>query len=473
MNKIKPRLIRGFKDYLPKELLPKKALLNLIIEIYERYGFSPLETPALEYKEVLLGYGSEAEKQIYQFEDPEGNEVGLRFDLTVPLSRVIAMYKDLPKPFKRYQIQPVWRYDKPDPGRFREFIQCDIDIIGSASMDADTEILAVMYEILSRLELNFKIRINNRKILNAIVIAANISEDKTLDVFRTIDKLDKVGLKGVVQLLGKGRKDQSGAFIPGIGLNQIQIQKITEFIRYEGNNREEVLQFLEKSLQGVSIGLEGIEELRQIHKNLEALGIKEHVVIDPSLARGLDYYTGPIFEAVLIDAPRFGSVMGGGRYDHLIEIFTGEHTPATGASIGIDRLLAALAYLKKIETRNSVADVLITVMVPEKKIEYFKIATQLRNAGIKTTLYMGKSVSISKQLKYADRLGIPIAVIIGPDEFEKNQITIKDLRKGAVLSTIIKERKEWLEKKPGQITVAKEEFVERIKELVKNQDGKL
>jgi len=466
---MKGKLLKGFKDWLPQDLIPKNRLLNTIIEVYESYGFVPLETPALEYKATLLGYGEEASKQIYSFVDPENNEVGLRFDLTVPLSRVVSTYKELPKPFKRYQIQPVWRYDKPDPGRFREFTQCDADIVGTDSMDADTEIIAIMNEVLNKLNLKFKIRVNNRKILNGLIRYAGVPENLSYDVFRTIDKLDKQGLENVLLLLGGGREDQSGVFIKGLNLEKAQIAKIEKFLTLPAGSRDEVLSSVGELLEGIPEGEKGIKELEEINNNLNALGIKENVVFDLTLARGLDYYTGPIFEAILEDAPRFGSVMGGGRFDNLIEIFSGEHTPATGASIGVDRLLSAMKFLGKIKERKSVAEVLVTVMVPERKIDYFKVANQLRKAGIKTELYMGTEPSIAKQLKHADSTGIPIAVIIGPEEFERGEVSVKDLRQIEEATKKIKTREEWKKKRPGQVTIKQEELINFIKKLLNKE----
>ncbi len=465
---VKPKLLKGFRDYLPGEMIARQKIIATIKEVYESYGFVPLGTPALEYKEILLGYGDEASKQIYTFTDKDENEVGLIFDLTVSLSRVIAQYQDIPRPFKRYQIQPVWRYDKPDPGRFREFIQFDIDIVGTYSMIADAEIIAAMSGCLKKLGLSFQIKYSNRKILNSLINFAGIDDSMKHTVFRVIDKLEKQGLDAVKLELGPGRTDKSGDVIPGLELKQEQIEKIVEFLRIPQPTRDEAINSLKVLFNDVRNAEEGINELSEINDYLEAMNIpEENATIDASIARGLDYYTGPIYEAFLTDkkVTRLGSVMGGGRFDTLIGQFIKQDIPATGASIGVDRLLEAVLKLGLIETRSSTADILITVMIPERTIFYLQIADELRNAGINTELYIGKG-NIGKQLKYADRQGIPIAVIIGPDEFEKNEVAIKDLRKLETTDVEIKDRDEWLKFRMGQQAVARGKLLETAKMLL-------
>jgi histidyl-tRNA synthetase len=474
MSPIKPQNLKGFKDVLPAEMLFRDNVISHIKKVFESYGFAPLNTPALEYKEILLGYGDEAGKQIYLFEEPEGNQVGLRFDLTVPLSRVIAQYHDLPRPFKRYQVQPVWRYDKPDPGRFREFIQFDIDTIGTTSMMADTEIIAAMHESLSGLRLPHKIRFSNRKILNSLIMFAGIPETMGRHVFRILDKLEKQGLASVKLELGPGRVDESGDPIPGLGLKPPQIAKIEEFLGLPQRTRQEGLDSAANLFKDTPGAETGIREVAEIHEYLTALEIPDDkVIIDLSIARGLDYYTGPVFEAVLVDdrGGRVGSVMGGGRYDQLIGQFTGRPEPATGASIGVDRLVSAMQLLQDIQPRPSTADVLVTVMMPERIAEYARIAGRLRREGINAELYMGGEKSIGKQLQYADRQMIPVAVIAGSNEFDAGEVSIKDLDKIRREKIEIKDRKEWVKRKVGQVTVPLADLAVEVKSMLRAGGG--
>ena len=500
-NKVKARILKGFRDILPEEMIAREKVIRTIREVYEFYGFAPIATPAMEYKEILCGYGDEASKQIFTFVDPDKNDVGLRFDLTVPLSRLVAQYRDLPRPFKRYQVQSVWRYDKPDPGRFREFIQFDIDTIGTKSLVADSEIIAAMNDALTKLGLNFKIRISSRKILNSLIKFAEIDESLTKPVLRVIDKLDKQGLEKVKLELAEGRIDESGDKIEGVGLNSEQITKIETFLKLPSDARKLGIEAMRELLENVEGAEDAINELAQIDGFLDALNVSEtSAVIDPCIARGLDYYTGPVFEAVLADAPRFGSILGGGRYDELIEVFAGQKTYAVGASIGVDRLVSALQFTKKLKSRPSVADVLITVMDASKMNEYLKLARELREAGIKTEVYIGKERGLGKQLKYADKQQFPFALIIGEDEFTQNQVTYKDLRvlndqkqiesqvSQAINSDInekekamaeitkkfidenkkdVKDRDEWLKARIGQDTIPREKLLETLKSLLK------
>ncbi|PIS24417.1 MAG: histidine--tRNA ligase, partial [bacterium (Candidatus Stahlbacteria) CG08_land_8_20_14_0_20_40_26] len=370
MNKIEPRTLKGFRDIFSDEIIAREKVVSTIKRVYESYGFSPLATPALEYNDILVGYGEEANKQIYTFRDPDEISVGLRYDLTSPLSRVIAQYKNLEMPFRRYQIQEVFRYDKPDKGRFREFLQFDIDTVGISSVIADAEIIAAMYQSIKALGVSrFKIRINNRKILEELIRFAGIEPSLSYSVFRVIDKLDKQGLDAVLAELGEGRVDASGAEIRGLFLKKEQIDKIKEFIMLPQATQKEALDSV-TSLLG---DCEGIEELREIDRYLEGVGIDDDkVVIDFVVARGLDYYTGPVYEAILLDAAGYGSIMGGGRYDRLIGQFMDKDIPATGASIGVDRLVLAMQKLGLVKRRKNNIDVLITCMVRDKLVEYHK-----------------------------------------------------------------------------------------------------
>lgn len=467
MPPVQTRILKGFRDLPASEVLAREKIIDIIKVVFESYGFVPLCTPALEYKEVLLGYGEEASKQIFLFTDPDGNEVGLRFDLTVPLSRYVALNKNLPRPYKRYQIQPVWRYDKPDPGRFREFMQFDIDTVGTDSMVADAEIIVAMHDSLDKLGLKFRIRFSNRKVLNSLIEFAGVSRTQAYAVFRVIDKLEKQGLEAVKLELGPGRIDSSGAEIKGLGFKKDQIQKIEEFLMLPQKNRKEALDSLRGLFKQVKSAEEGIKELIEIDQYLTALGISDtKASIELSIARGLDYYTGPVYEAVLLDAADFGSVMGGGRYDELIEKFTGEKVPATGASVGVDRLFSAMQNLGLVEERPSTAEVLVTVMVKEKMAEYQKIGQELREAGINTEVYVGNDSSLGNQLKYADRMLIPTAVMIGPKEFSKNEVSIKDLKLLRKVETEKLDREAYLGQRIGQKTVARENLIDEIKTIL-------
>ncbi|MEW6686225.1 MAG: histidine--tRNA ligase [Candidatus Edwardsbacteria bacterium] len=475
---IEPRILKGFRDYFPAEMIARQKMIDTIRKVYELYGFEPLETPALEYKETLLSCGEEASKEFYEFKDVEGNEVALRFDLTASLSRVIAQYKELPKPFKRYQIASVWRMDKPGPGRFREFIQFDIDTVGCESMIADAEIISATVFTLEALGmLNYKVRVNNRKILNSLMAFANIPEDTAKDVFRVLDKLDKQGLEAVKQELTTGRIDASGDRIPGLGLEENQVRCLEEFLSRGLINqtptrkrRTEILGNVSQLFKDIPGAEEGISELRQIDECLSASGISEEkVVIDLSLARGLDYYTGPVFETIFLDATEYGSVFGGGRYDGLVKRFLSEEIPATGISIGVDRLFAALQKLGLVDLSSSTAQVLVTVMDQTYLKEYQKIAQELRQAGIKTELYTGMEKSLRKQLEYCDRKRIPIVIIAGSIEFEKGEISIKNMRiigAGHELPSEIKERQAWLQARVGQRSVPRANMIKEIKEML-------
>jgi len=463
MKAIEPRTLKGFKDIFSDEIIARDEVVSTIKRVYESYGFSPLATPALEYKDILVGYGEEANKQIYTFRDPDEINVGLRYDLTSPLSRVIAQYRNLEMPFRRYQIQEVYRYDKPDKGRFREFLQFDIDTVGISSVIADAEIIAAMYQSIKALGVaRFKIRINNRKILEELIRFAGIEPSLSHSVFRVIDKLDKQGLDAVLAELGEGRVDASGAEIRGLFLKKEQIDKIKEFIMLPQAAQKEALDSVTLLLGDC----EGIKELREIDRYLEGVGIDEDkVVIDFVVARGLDYYTGPVYEAILLDAPGYGSIMGGGRYDRLIGQFMDKDIPATGASIGVDRLVLAMQKLGLIKGKKNNIDVLVTCIVRDKLVEYHKLAFKLRENGINTEVYLGEE-GIGKQLKYADKKDIPIALIIGEDEFKEDIVSIKDLRAKERIEKEIGDRKEWLEARVGQKKVKSSQLVDEIKNIL-------
>jgi len=472
---VEPRLLRGFRDYLPAQMNARLWIVSTIRSVYELYGFLPLDTPAQEYRVTLTGYGEESSKQIFGFTNPEEEDVALRFDLTVPLARVVAQYPDIPLPFRRYQVAPVWRADKPDPGRFREFLQFDLDSVGSSSLAADVEIICGMYDTLTALGVKeFRVRFSDRKVLNSLLDYAEISHGSAHSVFRILDKLEKIGRDGVRQELTKGRVDVSGDKIPGLGLAGAQVDRVDDFLEIpSGGKRRDVLDSLKGLFRNVSSAEEAVSELEVLCNGLDALEIPEdRVVLDPSIARGLDYYTGPVFEAILLDAPEFGSVFAGGRYDGLVERFLGKKIPAVGASIGVDRLFAALQKLGLVEMRTSTAQVLVTLMEPGRVTEYQKITRELRQAGIRTEMYLGEEKSLGKQLQYANRQQIPIAVIVGSDEFSKGEITLKNLELGKQLqdrkkAESGKDRDEWLRlSRTVQVTVPRESYLNKIREML-------
>jgi histidyl-tRNA synthetase len=467
---IQPRLLKGFCDYLPQQMIARQRLVDTIRQCYEAYGFVPLDTPCQEYTLTLLGkYGDESNKQIYRLQSPEGEDVALRFDLTVPLARVVAQYTEIPKPFKRYQVGLVWRADKPDPGRFREFMQFDLDIVGCESVSADAEIMLAMYDTLIRLGIErFAILFNSRHVLNGVVAYAGIKADEAIRVFRVLDKLEKIGADAVKKELMEGRVDVSGDRIPGLGLSAKQVGRIEEFIKLPSGNRAAVLKALRGLLSKTPEAEQGISELEEMSRYLDELKIPEDkAAIQPSLARGLDYYTGPIYEARLLDAAQFGSVFAGGRYDGLVERFTGEKIPATGASVGVDRLLSALEFLKLIPETFSPAQVIVTVMDRSRMAGYMQFARELRQAGIATELYTGAEQSLGKQLQYANALRIPVAVIAGEDEFKNGTVSVKDLRAGMKARKGVESRDEWRKKgTAGQISVPQAELVSAVQKLL-------
>jgi len=404
---------RGTRDFLPWDMIKRRFVVETIRSVFELYGYDEIETPAFELLDVLTAKcGPEVKEQIYAFKDKAGRDLGLRFDLTVPLARVVASHPDLPKPFKRYCISRVWRYEEPQSGRFREFWQADADIVGSAKMDADAEVIAVAISCLKRLGMrNFKVRLNNRKVLESIVASADVEREMWLSVFRAIDKLDKVGQEGVKRELKR------------LGLTDDQISTIMMQISKYGS-----LDAVEREVSHVLTerGKEGFNELAEIISNLELYNCSEYVVVDLSLARGLDYYTGPIFEVSAETNVNVGSVAGGGRYDNLIELLGGPPTPATGISLGIDRLVEVLSEANMLPMARTLTQAFVAYTNPSLKKEATAVAEKLRSEGIRVEVdVMGRK--LDRQLKYADAKGIPYVVILGPQEVEKGVYRVKDM----------------------------------------------
>ena len=408
---IEPRVLKGFRDFLPPTEIKRKEIQRILEHSFENFGFVPIDTPALEYREVLLGKGGgETDKQVYAFQDNGGRDVSLRFDLTVPFARFLAAHRnDLYLPFKRYHISKVWRGENTQKGRYREFTQCDFDTVGPDTASADFEIIFMMYSSLKSLGVeNFKIHINHRGIFNAF-LEHNGLKDANVEILRSVDKMGKIGREEVEKLL-----------VPVTG--EKQAKDILSFIQAEQDWKST----LEK-LTGLAGGKN--DHTRRIESLLamaEETGISDYIYFDPSITRGLDYYTGVVFETFLTDIPKIGSVCSGGRYNNLAGLYTKEELPGVGASIGLDRLIAALEELSKLDTKESCTRVLILNMDDSLMGHYFSIAGRLREADISTELFLEKK-KLKNQFSFADRKSIPFAVICGGDEYEKGLITLKNL----------------------------------------------
>jgi histidyl-tRNA synthetase len=450
-------------------MLARQRMIDTIRQVYELYGFSPLETPAIEYLDVLSGSaGEEAQQSIFRVTNPEEEALGLRFDLTVPLSRVVSQYPEIVFPFRRYQVSPVWRADKPAPGRFRQFTQFDIDSVGAPSEIADVEIMAAMCDTLEALQVGrYRVRFSSRKILNLLLAYAGIAEDQGVEVFRVLDKLDKLGLEKVKLELTVGYEDESGAPIRGLGLAINQVEKIERFLTASGETRTGVIALLRDLFSGVENAEAEMNEIEGVSNHLEALGYSsDRVMLDPSIARGLAYYTGPVFEAVLLDAPQFGSVFAGGRYDNLVARFGGQSLPATGASIGVDRLLAALIHLQRVERSRTTTQALVTAIDPALMGDYLQIAFELRRAGIRTEIHVGRPKKLGKQLQRADRLQIPYVLIMGADEAQRGVVTVKEMEIGRTLAEQVADHESWKAARFGQQEVPRNELVATLRRLL-------
>jgi histidyl-tRNA synthetase len=455
-------------------MLARQSMVATVRDVYELYGFVPLNTPAIEYLDVLSGSGGqEANQSIFHVTGPEKEPLGLRFDLTVPLARVIAQYKDeIPRPFRRYQESPVWRADKPDKGRFREFTQFDLDSVGVESEVADTEIIAGMCDALSALKVGrYLVRFSSRAALNLLLDFAEIPAASGVDVFRVLDKLDKVGPEKLRKELMEGYTDASGDVIKGLSLRGDQVDRIEKFLNVKSENRAEVVSQLRDLFSGIPRAKAEIDVIDRISRHLYALGYgDERVSLDLSIARGLAYYTGPVFEAMVLDAPQFGSVFGGGRYDDLVMRFLGERIPATGASMGVDRLLAALTHLKKLGSRKATARVLVLNIDPTLTDDYLAITWELRRAGIPTEFYLGTAKGMGKQLKYGDQYEIPIALLYGSNEKAQGVVTLKDMAIGREKAAHVDDRDQWLAARPGQTTAPRERLVDAVRQLLADID---
>ena len=426
---IEPRTLKGFRDYLPEEMLPRQGMIATITEVFERFGFAPLQTPALEYSDILLGkLGGDAEKLLFRFKDNGGRDVCLRYDLTVPLARVAAQYPDLPKPFKRYQIAPVWRAENPGRGRFREFFQCDCDIVGSPSLLYDAECIALDFAVMKALGVNAEVRFNNRKVLAALGASLQVSSEKQMmSIFRTIDKIPSQGKERVRDLLGTEAQ-----------CNPDQIETIMRFVEIGGSNAEMLGRL--SDLIGEQAA-PAIDELRRVMEYTRLLCNDDEtqqaggdarstsLKLDFSIARGLDYYTGTVYETFLTDLPGFGSVMSGGRYDGLIERYLGKPMPAVGISVGIDRLFAGLSELGRIKKSGVTSKVMVVAMDASCLSAALKTLGTFRGAGIAAEMAIDneQKPKMDKQLSLAGKKGIPFAAILGSNEVSKGTLMLKDL----------------------------------------------
>ncbi len=420
VKKVPPRILKGTRDFLPERMILRQWVIGTWRGIFERFGFEPLETPVIEYAETMEGkFGEEGDRLMYRFEDRGGRAVALRYDLTVPLTRVVAMYPDLPKPFKRYHIAPVYRAENPQKGRYREFYQCDVDTVGSTSPLADAEAVTVAAAAFDAIGFpNYTVRLNTRKILAALADVAGVAPDLRLAAFRAIDKLEKVG------------PERARAEMREAGIADAVADHLHGLVRISGAARE-MLGELRGRLADHPLGLEGIAELEAMVDGLDAAGVSAaRYLVDYSMVRGMDYYTGPIFETT-VEEPKIGSVSGGGRYDKLVGLFSSTDLPATGVSLGLERIIDVIEELglRPAGLGRTVVAVLVTIFEPATQRESVRIATELRGAGIPTELYLG-SGKLPAQLRHADRKGVPLAVIAGPDELAAGTVVLKDMLSG-------------------------------------------
>lgn len=420
-NMVQPRILPGFMELLPEDQILFNQMSDTIRKVYEKFGFLPLDTPTIELSEVLLAKaGGETEKQIYRFQKGD-HDLSLRFDLTVPLARYVSQHAaDLVFPFKRYQISKVFRGERPQKGRFREFYQCDIDIIGNDELDLvyDAEMPAVIYHVFKELNMGaFTIRLNNRKVLNGFFKELGL-EDKIAEVLRIIDKLEKIGEEKVTQELAE------------LEVTEEAIAKILQLIHIKGSN-EQIVESLRQMAIEEPLFHAGVEELAQVTEYMRQLGMEEeYFAIDLTIARGLDYYTGTVYETMLNDYPKLGSVCSGGRYDNLTGYYTKQKMPGIGISIGLTRLFSQLKEEKVIEaTKKSLVEVLVVPMGPEQMPQALKAAQQLRQADIKTDVYYQQK-GMKQKMKYAGKLGIPYVMLIGEEEAANGQVTLKDMNQG-------------------------------------------
>lgn len=505
---------KGFRDYFGAEVTERKAMLDKVAEVYHRYGFDPLETSAVETVEALGKFLPDVDRPnegVFAWQEDDQDWLALRYDLTAPLARVAAQFRnDLPSPYRRYAMGPVWRNEKPGPGRFRQFYQCDADTVGAPSVAADAEICAMLSDALETVGIprgDYVVRVNNRKVLNGVMEVAGVLDPTDPDrfanergiVLRAIDKFDRLGEEGVRALLGKGRRDTSGDFTLGAGLSEEAIAMVLAVFQASdgniiGERADELIGPTGRTLSAQTLnglrtligntvqGGEGIAELETMAELFQRQGYGEdRIVIDTSVVRGLGYYTGPVFEAeltfeILDEKGRkrsFGSVAGGGRYDDLVKRFTGQSVPATGVSIGVDRLLAAL-HAKGRSTANTTGPVVVTVMDRDRMADYMAMVAELRNSlvdpsdpskgKIRAEVYLGNPKNFGNQLKYADKRQSPVAVIQGGNEADKGTVILKDLILGAQIAQNAT-LEEWKDR-PAQLEIPRADLVAQVRKML-------
>ena len=518
-QKLRARLPRGLADRGPSEIAATRRMTETIREVFERYGFEPVETPAMEFTDALGKFLPDQDRPnegVFSFQDDDEQWISLRYDLTAPLARYVAEnFDSLPKPYRSYCAGYVYRNEKPGPGRFRQFMQFDADTVGSASPAADAEMCMMAADTMEALGISrgsYVVKVNNRKVLDGVMESIGLGGEENagrrLTVLRAIDKLDRLGMNGVRELLGDGRKDESGDFTKGAGLEGSQISKLETFINarasvqppllaYAGNrdvlerltgdpDRKEreydialgIADWLRPTFQDSALAIAGLDELVEIARLVDAAGYENQIIVDPSVVRGLEYYTGPVYEVELtLDTKdekgrpvRFGSVGGGGRYDGLVSRFRGEPVPATGFSIGVSRLQAALTMLGKLDTTPEFGPVVVTVFDRDRVADYQKMVAALRVEKIRAELYLGNPKNMGNQLKYADKRNSPCVIIQGSDEKDDPagpQVVLKDLILGAELAKLEKDREEYLQKQGGaQTKVPQASLVDEVRKIL-------
>ncbi len=505
-NKLKARLPRGLADRGPAEIAATRVMIEKIRAVYELYGFEPVETPAIEYTDALGKFLPDQDRPnegVFSFLDDDEQWLSLRYDLTAPLARYVAEnFESLPKPYRSYRFGRVFRNEKPGPGRFREFMQFDADTVGSSSPAADAEMCMMAADTMEALGIprgSYVVKVNNRKILDGLLETINLTGPergiRQLRLLRAIDKLDRLGPNEVRKLLGQGRVDESGDKTQGAELSDEQIDTVMNYVMSivvdwnqhhqlrstgvsDAFSYDKILASWAELVGDSASGKQGLAELAQMAHLLSEAGYAERVRFASDVVRGLEYYTGPVFEVELTfstatkdGAPRFGSVGGGGRYDGLVSRFRGEVVPATGFSIGVSRLLAALEHLGKIDTRPALGPVVVTVFDKERLADYQAMVAKLRAANVRAELYLGNPRNLGNQLKYADRRNAPCVVIQGSDEKAKSQVTIKDLTVGAELAKLEKGREEHLQKQAeAQQTVPEADLVAAVRSVLARRD---
>ncbi len=519
-QKLRARLPRGLADRGPAEIAATRRMVETIREVYERYGFEPVETPAIEYTDALGKFLPDQDRPnegVFSFQDDDEQWLSLRYDLTAPLARYVAENFDtLPKPYRSYRFGWVFRNEKPGPGRFRQFMQFDADTVGSASGAADAEICMMAADTMEALGIprgEYVVKVNNRKVLDGVLESIGLGGDENagrrLTVLRAIDKLDRLGEEGVKHLLGEGRKDESGDFTKGAGLAKEQAERVLICTRavFGHEQRRDDVALPYDDMEEVTVpnvsgprfidnygtliylrqaglsdrGIAGVEELNEIASLCYQSGYgSRRIKIDPSVVRGLEYYTGPVYEVELLletkdekgRPVRFGSVGGGGRYDGLVSRFRGEPVPATGFSIGVSRLQAALQLIGKLDTRQDFGPVVVTVFDRDRIADYQKMVAVLRAEKIRAELYLGNPKNMGNQLKYADRRNAPCVIIQGSDEKARGEVQIKDLVEGAKAAAAIASNQEWRETRPAQFSCREDELVAKVREVLARHDVK-